>query len=70
MGCVRAAGLYSALPRPLDAFAADVKYVASLYSAGCNKHHSMFAQDYADSLGECAAGPSCTAGAAQRQAVA
>ncbi|EFN52450.1 hypothetical protein CHLNCDRAFT_54503 [Chlorella variabilis] len=42
------AGVYTALPDPLAAFAADVKYAASLYQAACNKAHSLFAQEYLD----------------------
>lgn len=41
-------GVYTALPDPLAAFAADVKYAASLYQAACNKAHSLFAQEYLD----------------------
>lgn len=42
------AGVYSALPHPLQAFASDVRYAASLLQAGCNKTHSLFAQEYAE----------------------
>lgn len=42
------AGVYTALPDPVAAFSADVKYAASLLQAACNKTTSMFAQDYLD----------------------
>ena len=42
------AGVYSALPSPLAAFAADIRYACSLYQAACNKHNSLFAQEYVD----------------------
>ena len=44
--CSPTAGVYSALPNALAAFASDIKYAASLLQAGCNKTHSMFAQEY------------------------
>jgi hypothetical protein len=40
--------VYTLLPHPLEAFVADIKYVASLYQGGCNKAHSLFAQEYLD----------------------
>lgn len=40
--------MYSALPHPLQAFASDVRYAASLLQAGCNKTNSLFAQEYSE----------------------
>ncbi|PRW20556.1 methyl- -binding domain-containing 9 [Chlorella sorokiniana] len=45
------AGVYSALPHPLQAFASDVRYAASLLQAGCNKTSSLFAQEYSEKQG-------------------
>ncbi|KAL4450242.1 hypothetical protein ABPG77_010911 [Micractinium sp. CCAP 211/92] len=42
------AGVYTALPDPLAAFAADVRYAAQLVQAGCNKQNSLYAQEYLD----------------------
>ena len=52
----RIAGVYTRLPSPLAAFAADVKYACGLYQAACNKHHSMFAQEYVDRCERCGSG--------------
>lgn len=40
--------MYTALPDPLAAFAADVRYAAQLVQAGCNKQNSLYAQEYLD----------------------
>lgn len=42
------AGVYTALPDPLAAFAADVRYAAQLVQAGCNKPNSLYAQEFVD----------------------
>ncbi|KAL4421600.1 hypothetical protein ABPG75_010891 [Micractinium tetrahymenae] len=42
------AGVYTALPDPLSAFAADVRYAAQLVQAGCNKQNSLYAQEFLD----------------------
>jgi hypothetical protein len=42
------AGAYAALPRPLEAFAADVRHVCDLHQAAANRAHTAFAAEAAD----------------------
>lgn len=42
------AGLYSCLPEPLEAFAADIRYVCELYNAAAAKASSDFANEHMD----------------------